>query len=96
MKTFLSIVSVAILTVAAGTVSAAPVQLTTAQLDNVTAGARTFSAAGGLVAAGGRFGSSSNVYSSVRGTSATASASNYTYGTGGGFAISGAISAASN
>ncbi|WP_394752295.1 hypothetical protein [Crenothrix sp.] len=38
MKTLLSIVSAAILGVAASTASAAPVQLTTAQLDNVTAG----------------------------------------------------------
>ncbi|SJM90381.1 exported hypothetical protein [Crenothrix polyspora] len=46
MKTLLSIVSAAILTVAASTASAAPVQLTTAQLDGVSAGALTYASAG--------------------------------------------------
>jgi hypothetical protein len=48
MKTLLSIVSAAILTVAASTASAAPVQLTTAQLDDVSAGAVTYAAASGF------------------------------------------------
>ncbi len=59
MKTLVSIVSAAILTVAASAASAAPVQLTTDQLDNVTAGAIAIGLAGGSA-------SGPNAYSSSR------------------------------
>lgn len=95
MKTFLSIVSVAILTVAAGTASAAPVQLTTAQLDNVTAGALAVGVGGGIAAGSGRTGSFTRTNARVSGNNASASASNYGY-TRNGFVVSGALSIAAN
>lgn len=76
MKTLYSFVSVVVLAIASSAASAAPVQLTTDQLDNVSAGARvTIAAAGGLAVGLGAY-STSGTSSSVGRFGVTSSAYN--------------------
>lgn len=81
MKTLYSFVSVVVLAVASSVASAAPIQLTSDQMDNVSAGGRTYftqaTAAGGGIGLGVY--SSSGTSSTATGHYSTSSAGNTSF-----------------